>query len=440
MAKQPTFQDLGGVPNVTGARPVARYDVAPFARGAQEIAEAGARAGQALANIGDAGYEAERRRALSQAADANVAIHANLIEARSRYRDDPDYATLGERWGAESGKIVDDGVAGIDSPPLREHVRNAAAVALAQEAASVRDQAFRGAADAHAAFRERTLQTLIRNTTLDPNDALTTGAIDAYHGAVNDARDRGFLGAEGALAEKRRAALALCAAHYSLMGRADPARAVDELQSPDCPHPVAQFLPAEAKDGLVAQAQRASDAAEGNVIKDLLGPEPSVTATGIVNDTTLTPAAKARMVAFAARSLKDDPPAAVSQATTVDLLDRIRRPDGDPEKIADPGPIIEVLDERSTVFALLYLVEHVPAKLVRFAELMKVPLGGVAVGVIEARGHHYAQWRGPAKRWCVVGPNGTVVREGVLTKDEAERDVTARNTPTSLAFVSHPRM
>jgi hypothetical protein len=54
--------------------------------------------------------------------------------------------------------------------------------------------------------------------------------------------------------------------------------------------------------------------------------------------------------------------------------------------------------------------------------------------------HHYFQWRGPAKRWCVIGPNGAVVREGILTKEEAERDVTTRNTPTGMAFVSHPRM
>jgi hypothetical protein len=104
------------------------------------------------------------------------------------------------------------------------------------------------------------------------------------------------------------------------------------------------------------------------------------------------------------------------------------------------GDLIEILDEQSTLFALLYLVEHVPAKFVRFAELIKAPLGGVAVGRIEARGHHYAQWRGPAKRWCIIGPTGTVVRDSILTKEEAERDVTTRNLPTSMAFVSHPRM
>jgi hypothetical protein len=55
------------------------------------------------------------------------------------------------------------------------------------------------------------------------------------------------------------------------------------------------------------------------------------------------------------------------------------------------GDLVEVLDEQSTLFALLYLVEHVPAKVVRFAELIKAPLGGVAIGRVEARGNHYVQ-------------------------------------------------
>jgi hypothetical protein len=104
------------------------------------------------------------------------------------------------------------------------------------------------------------------------------------------------------------------------------------------------------------------------------------------------------------------------------------------------GDLVEVLDEQSTLFALLYLVEHVPATSIRFAELIKAPLGGVAIGRIEARGNHYTQWRGPSKRWCVIGPTGIVVRDGILTRDEAERDVATRNTPASMAFVSHPRM
>ena len=104
------------------------------------------------------------------------------------------------------------------------------------------------------------------------------------------------------------------------------------------------------------------------------------------------------------------------------------------------GDLAEALDEQSTLFALLYIVEHVPGKSIRFAELFKAPLGGRPVGRVEALGHHYAQWRGPAKRWCVIGPTGMLLRDGILTKEEAERDVATRNTPTSMAFVNHPRM
>ncbi len=104
------------------------------------------------------------------------------------------------------------------------------------------------------------------------------------------------------------------------------------------------------------------------------------------------------------------------------------------------GDLVEMVDEQSTLFALLYLVEHVPAKFIRFAELIKAPLGGLAIGRIEARGTYYAQWRGPARRWCVIGPTGAVVRDGILSKEEADRDVATRNMPTSMAFVSHPRM
>jgi hypothetical protein len=362
MAKQPTAADLGGLPSVTGARPVASYDVSPFARGAQEIAEAGKRIGHSIGDVGQAAYEVDRQHAVSAATDASAFIHARLIEARARFRNDPDYATLAQRWDDASGKILDDGVAGIDNARLREHVRSTVGVALARESASIQDQAFRGAADAHATYRDQYLQNLLRNTGLDANDALTTGATDAYHATIDDAVARGFVTPQAARAEKRRGALALCAAHYSVMARADPARAIDELRSPDCPHPVAQFLPAETKNGLIAraaanqeaqrldterapflraqQSQRASDEAESAILKDLLGPDPTVAATAIVNDDTLTPAAKDRMVGAAARSMQPDPPATVSNANAVALLDRIRRPDGDAERIRDIGPLI----------------------------------------------------------------------------------------------------
>jgi hypothetical protein len=463
MAKIPTPEQLGGLLRMPGSRPTASYAVSPYARGAQQIAEAGAGFGHAIEDVGGAAYKAaERPRMLTQATMASAYINGRLLTTRDRFKSDPDYATLPQRWQDEAGAIVEKGLSLVSNDGLQERVGQEITAPLLQENAAIQHQAFRGAAEANAANREAYLQHLVRHTTLDPNDALTTSATDAYHATIDDAVSRKFLTPEDAAAEKRRAALALCAAHYDVMGRQDPERAVTELQSPDCPHPVAQFLPTETKDALIAhakdnqqaqqidaqrgaflqarQAQRASDEAESTILKDLVSDNPTVTATDIANNGTLTPEARQRMSGAAARTIQPDPPAQVSNAAAVDLIDRIRRPDGDAERIRDLGPFIEILDEQSTLSALLYLVEHVPAKFVRFAELIKAPLGGVAVGRIEARGHHYAQWRGPAKRWCIIGPTGTVVRDSILTKEEAERDVTTRNLPTSMAFVSHPRM
>jgi hypothetical protein len=182
------------------------------------------------------------------------------MDARAGFRDDPDYATLARRWDDASRKIVDDGVAGINDAGLREQVRNTAGAALAQESASIRDQTFRSAADAHAAYRGQYLQDLLRHTGPEANDALLSGATDAYHATLDDAVARGYLAPQAALAEKRGAALALCSAHYAAMARTDPARAVGELEAPGCPHPVAQFLPAEARDGLIAQAKANQEA------------------------------------------------------------------------------------------------------------------------------------------------------------------------------------
>ena len=99
MPAVPTPEELGGLPHVSGSRPIAGYDLSPYATGAREIADAGARFGQAVADIGNATYKVGREQAITQAVNANALIHARLIEARERYRNDPDYATLAQRWG-----------------------------------------------------------------------------------------------------------------------------------------------------------------------------------------------------------------------------------------------------------------------------------------------------------------------------------------------------
>src|SRR5215471_514896 len=224
----PTPEELGGLLHAPGSRPIGGYDVSPYAQGAQQIADAGMRLGQAVEDVGKATYRIGQRQAMSEAVNANALIHGRLIEARSRYQNDPDYTTLPQRWSEEAGRILEDGLSGISNEGLREHVRSNFAVPLAQESAAIEKQALRGAADAHAASRAKYLHNLVQRITLNPDDSLIAGGVNALHSAIDDAASRGFLTPEQASEEKRRDALELCVGQYDRMSRVDPERAIRE--------------------------------------------------------------------------------------------------------------------------------------------------------------------------------------------------------------------
>src|SRR5258706_16060073 len=161
MPTVPTPDDLGGLLHVPGSRPIGGYDLSSYATGVGEIADAGARSGQAIADIVNATYKVGRQQAMTEAVNANAVIHGRLIEARQRYRNDPDYATLAQRWNEEAGKIVDDGLSQISTEGLREHVRSKLAVPLAQESAAIQNQAFCGAAYDYVSSRGMYLGNLL---------------------------------------------------------------------------------------------------------------------------------------------------------------------------------------------------------------------------------------------------------------------------------------
>src|SRR5262249_39896769 len=191
----------------------------------------------------------------------------------------------------------------ISNEGLREHVRSKLAVPLAQENAAIQNQAFRGAANAHAAGRDRYLRYLVDHITLDPEDKLLTGGVDALHAAIDDAVTQRFATPEQALQEKRRSALALCAGHYARMSRVDPGLAIRELESPENGHPLLPHLPQQLRESLIQQAQdqqendvkdaehaalrrqqesqRASAQAENQIVANLMSETPTLTRTDI---------------------------------------------------------------------------------------------------------------------------------------------------------------
>ena len=363
MATQPNIDDFAGLLNIPSARRPPRN--APDSGSAPRSDEFGAPVDPPAVGhrAASAGANGKARRLAAEAVNANAIIHARLLAARDEVAGDPDYATLRARWDDAARRIVDDGLDRISHQGLRERVQRDLLPTLAKERADIAGQAWRAGVEQQAAHRDTVLRNLLQRQSLDANDALLGGGIDAYQAMIDDAVGRGYLSADAALAEKRRAALALCEGAYAAMARRDPARALRELRGEADGNPLLAHLPQERKDDLIRQAElrqtsnaidvdvanrrqqeearRGSDEAEAAVVADLIGDSPSVTANAILDNTVLSEEARQRLLGAVARQNQGEPGASFSQATTLDLLDRIRRPEGDAEKITGIGPLVE---------------------------------------------------------------------------------------------------
>jgi hypothetical protein len=108
----------------------------------------------------------------------------------------------------------------------------------------------------------------------------------------------------------------------------------------------------------VQEDERASDEAEGAYAKKLLRDDPSFAIEDVYNDKTLNLGAKRRLLEMAKNIPLPEPSAEDSKAAAADLLGRIRRPSGDPEKITGRAPITEAFNAHKLTKADFELVEQ----------------------------------------------------------------------------------
>jgi hypothetical protein len=327
MSRQPTLENVGNVA-VSGERRIGSYDVAPWGRGAEQIAQAGAQFGRTIGGIGDAAHDALQRRDQTQYVNALARGLTKGIDLRTALRSNPDPDAIGQLWNNGSGKIIDDEAQGIDNARLRESFRAKIGEHFAREHASIDAQAFRGRADAARAAIAEDRQKLI-DTTAPDGEPLHDAKIDVHNALIDTAERNGYLEPAEALTEKRRSAHDITVALYRTMARLDPARAINELTDTENPSPLLSFLPTDETHDLRVRAeanheaqkideeravhlsaiaaQRTSDQTEGAYLKALRGDDPSVTANAIVNDDALMPAAKQRLVSATAQTLQSQP-------------------------------------------------------------------------------------------------------------------------------------
>ena len=95
------------------------------------------------------------------------------------------------------------------------------------------------------------------------------------------------------------------------------------------------------------------------------------------------------------------------------------------------GDKFEVVTEAGDLYADLLLLEVSPGgKLCRFVEITKRKLGGRPIDSLEGTGSFRAGWLGWVRKWAVVAPNGSIVREGIASEAQAVSDSHNRNAPS----------
>jgi hypothetical protein len=375
------------------------------------MAQAGERFGQAVARVGESEAEFAARRARAEFNTARTQAVTGLIGLRTKYAADPDYTTVKQRWIDDAAKTVDGPAEAISDELTRLFYYDSLHPTLMQESRNVSRQAFQGAADAHAAHREQLLQQVEQNISPDPDDALSTAAIDTVHTNIDDAVDKRFLTPDVALAEKKAAALRIAAAHYRKMATEDPTRALDELTADESPHPLVKHLASDTIDSLVTQARdnlrarqidvdrdasiaahnsaRALAASQADYVKLALADTPGL-AFRIANDPTLTPEARTRLLDTTQRPTRPDPPQAVSNANALKFIDRIRRDEGDAVRITDPTPLLEAFNRSELNEADYKFV-------VKQLEEAKTPEGALLAAKMRAFMFHFKPLVDPAR-------------------------------------------
>lgn len=205
----PTLEDVP-VPNAGGARPVAGYDVSPFARGAQALAQGVQNLGQGIEKGAQTIQEYEMAKMRNDALLAQDQIIGDVYKAREDFKHDTGYEDLTDRWDKRVGDIVQKGIQSIPEGSLaREHVIARLQIPLARTRDSIEDYAFNGRSQqAHAALEDR-YKTIVERTGADEDPLVDApgGQRDQFNSLADDLAQRKLLTPLQAQQYKRKLAL-----------------------------------------------------------------------------------------------------------------------------------------------------------------------------------------------------------------------------------------
>jgi hypothetical protein len=360
--KIPDEFSLGGLPSLNSGRPIATYDETPIGKGVAAL-------GQGLENLGTSIDRVQREERHQQTTEATATLQAGLVGYNTDLLTDNDYTTMQDRHSSNVNQLRERAASGISDPEARRHWLATVQPYIEHSLKSAQVQALRLSSDAQKAYLGPFGEDLIKKamTTADP--VTRTSAIDAYGAKVDALIGQRQISAVQGMQFKRSFAQQYATADamrrmdqgdWSVLDEMRGARPAEDGQSNQSIYAVlgpqqlefllqraervkgSQLLELNRQD-MLAKRQRdmVSEQAESDIRKRLVSDDPNISLKDIVTNDSLTREAQDRLIHFSQALVKPEAPAKVSSRTTTDLLDRIRLPEGDPNKITDLNPIYD---------------------------------------------------------------------------------------------------
>lgn len=236
--KLPTYQDLGATPPVSGPRPVASIDATPIAQGVERL-------GAGLEHLGEGlGYEASRQ-GRYQLALARSNAAAGEVELRAQFAQDPDYATMPQRFAEAVSRVYDEQAQTIQDSPVRAEFEASRRHDLANATVWAQGVAKSRADDAGRAYLIQSGQDTIQRGLQTEDPELQARLLDAHNQQVDAAA---FLTPTQRLEYKQRFAKQFIATDANArIDRGDAESVADDLRAADA-H--GRFTAVEQKAGL----------------------------------------------------------------------------------------------------------------------------------------------------------------------------------------------
>jgi hypothetical protein len=211
VAKLPGILDLGATPTADPTRPVGTYDVTPYARGAQAIAEGGQQLGKGMEGLG--------KGATDFLLDKNrwdfAKAHADLLSRKfglddttaqsTDYGPDADSGrTMPQRYADDLKWAQGQSAALISDPRMRERFVQQTAPMIAEATAKIDGHARALEGNANVAFVQAQGDNLQNKGLATDDDAARGQVISAYGGLVDGLQGKGWVTPEQAFGMKRQ--------------------------------------------------------------------------------------------------------------------------------------------------------------------------------------------------------------------------------------------